>query len=41
MELDEERGGIWDPPWHNERGLHDELFSLVRHALPECAANRE
>jgi Apea-like HEPN len=33
MELDEERGGGRDPPWHNERSLHDELFSLSRLAL--------
>ena len=33
MELDEGRGGGWDPPWERERRLHDELSGLTRLAL--------
>lgn len=33
MEFDHDRAFGWDPPWWNERELHEELWGLVRVAL--------
>jgi uncharacterized protein (AIM24 family) len=33
MQLDQDRAFGWDPPWWNERELHDELWGLTRMAV--------
>jgi hypothetical protein len=33
MQLDQDRAFGWDPPWWNERELHDELWGLTRVAV--------
>jgi hypothetical protein len=40
MQLDQDRAFGWNPPWWNERKLHDELWSLVRIALRNWLKNQ-
>lgn len=39
MQLDQDLAFGWDPPWWNERELHDELWALTRVALRNWLKN--
>ena len=40
MQIDQDRAFGWDPPYWNERELHDELWGLARIALRNWLQNR-
>jgi hypothetical protein len=39
MQLDQDLAFGWDPPWWNERELHEELWRLTRIALRNWLKN--
>jgi hypothetical protein len=40
MQMDEDRAFGWDPPWWNERELHEELSKLTRVAIRHWLSTR-